>query len=102
MEVVWLSLPPSFSLHIIQRSGEAHLPESPWNAAPNSRKDPSKLPAGHHLSFCVADYDACISILRERQIPFFEKTQQNGKIRQAFFFDPDGNGLEIGNWPIPS
>ena len=23
-------------------------------------------------------------------IPIFEKTQQDGRIKQAFFFDPDG------------
>ncbi|MCO5563846.1 hypothetical protein L7F22_017495 [Adiantum nelumboides] len=102
IEVVWLSLPPSFSLHVIQRNPEARLPESPLNAAPDSRKDPSSLSTGHHLSFCVADFDACIKILKERQIPIYEKSQQNGKIKQAFFFDPDGNGLEIGNWPTPS
>lgn len=102
IEVVWLTLPPCFSLHVIQRNPEARLPESPLNAPADSRKDPSNLPTGHHLSFCVADYDACIKTLKEKQIPVYEKTQQNGKIKQAFFFDPDGNGLEIGNWPIPS
>lgn len=101
-EVVWLALPPSFSLHIIERNPEARLPESPLNAPADCKKDPSFLPTAHHLSFCVADYDACVKTLKEMQIPIYEKTQQNGRIKQAFFFDPDGNGLEIGNWSIPS
>nr|PNR28384.1 hypothetical protein PHYPA_028976 [Physcomitrium patens] len=35
-------------------------------------------------------------------VPSDAKTQQEGKIKQCFFFDPDGNGLEIGNWPTPT
>ncbi|KAJ7514087.1 hypothetical protein O6H91_23G027000 [Diphasiastrum complanatum] len=102
-EVVWLTLPPSYSLHVIQRDRQSGLPESPFTVPPQaSRRDPSSLWRGHHLSFRVLDYDSAIALLREKNIQIFEKTQQDGKIKQAFFFDPDGNGLEIGNWPVPS
>lgn len=35
---------------------------------------------------------------QEKQIPIYEKTQQNGKIKQAFFFDPDGKGTDTFIW----
>ncbi|BBN11965.1 hypothetical protein MPTK1_5g16330 [Marchantia polymorpha subsp. ruderalis] len=98
--VVWLSLPPSHSLHIIKRNPESRLPESPFTATDDARRDERALPMAHHLSFRVSDYDAAIELLKEKSIPYYEKTQQEGRIKQAFFFDPDGNGLEIGNWPI--
>uniref|UniRef100_A0A0D3FM08 VOC domain-containing protein n=1 Tax=Oryza barthii TaxID=65489 RepID=A0A0D3FM08_9ORYZ len=31
---------------------------------------------------------------RARGTDVFEKTQPDGRTRQVFFFDPDGNGLE--------
>jgi catechol 2,3-dioxygenase-like lactoylglutathione lyase family enzyme len=55
--------------------------------------DPSALWRGHHLSFRVSDYDGAIKILKERNVQYFEKTQQDGKVKQAFFFDPDGDGV---------
>ncbi|KAL3692034.1 hypothetical protein R1sor_005685 [Riccia sorocarpa] len=100
--VVWLELPPSHALHIIKRKPDSRLPESPFTCTDDVKRDESALQTGHHLSFRVSDYDAAIQLLKEKSIPYFEKTQQEGKIKQAFFFDPDGNGLEIGNWPINS
>jgi hypothetical protein len=32
----------------------------------------------------------CSWIKQERNVQYFEKTQQDGKVKQAFFFDPDG------------
>jgi len=99
-EVVWLSsVPPSFSLHIIQRNPNSNLPESPYSAGPDVQKDPELLRRGHHISLGVSDYDGFVKSLKEKGIPIYEKTQQEGKIKQVFFFDPDGNGLEVGNWP---
>ncbi|CAM6083910.1 unnamed protein product [Calypogeia fissa] len=100
--VAWLRVPPAYSLHIIKRNENSHLPESPFTATDDAKLDESALPTGHHLSFRVADYDAAVALLKEKRIPYFEKTQQEGTIKQCFFFDPDGNGLEIGNWPLES
>ncbi|GAQ85908.1 lactoylglutathione lyase [Klebsormidium nitens] len=98
-QVAWLEFPPSQQIHIIQRNPDSKLPESPLNAGPDSRKDPSALPRGHHLSFRVSDYDAAVKSLKEKGFDVFEKDQQGHTIKQAFFFDPDGNGIEIGSWP---
>jgi hypothetical protein len=32
-------------------------------------------------------------ICQTKNIKYFEKTQQEGKIKQCFFFDPDGMSL---------
>lgn len=100
--VVWLEFPPNQYLHIIKRHEDARLPESPFTTSDDYKLDESALQTGHHLSFRLADYDAAVALLKEKQIKYFEKTQQEGTIKQCFFFDPDGNGLEIGNWPLKS
>jgi catechol 2,3-dioxygenase-like lactoylglutathione lyase family enzyme len=94
-EIAWLStVPPSFSLHIIQKIPNSNLPDVKYT------KDP-ELPQrrSHHISFVVTDYDGFVKSLREKGIPFYEKTQQEGKVKQVVFCDPDGNALEVANWP---
>ncbi|XP_057546930.1 uncharacterized protein LOC130825627 [Amaranthus tricolor] len=102
-EVIWLrsSLPPYFSLHLIQRNPSTNLPEGPFSAA-SPIKDPSHLPRGHHVSFSVSNFDEFVQFLKEKGIETCEKTQPDGKTKQVFFFDPDGNGLEVGSWGTPS
>ncbi|XP_024516068.1 uncharacterized protein LOC9648878 [Selaginella moellendorffii] len=90
MTVIWMSLPPSHSLHLIGRESKRST---------SSRKDPSVLPKSDHLAFRVENYNAAVQLIKDRGIEIFEKTQQDGKIKQAFFYDPEGNGIEIGNWP---
>ncbi|XP_068651114.1 uncharacterized protein [Aristolochia californica] len=96
-EVIWLVLPPYFSLHLIERNPESKLPEGPWSST-DAVADPKNLPTGHHLSFAVSNYDSVVQNLKERGIEVFEKIQPDGKTKQAFFFDLDGNGLEVGSW----
>ncbi|OVA05443.1 Glyoxalase-like domain [Macleaya cordata] len=106
--VVWLKLPPAFSLHLIEKNPESKLPESPWSSTA-AIADPKNLPRGHHLCFAVSNYDSVLQALKaifffsacDKGIETFEKTQPDGKTKQVFFFDPDGNGLEFGNWEAP-
>ncbi|KAJ4968020.1 hypothetical protein NE237_014721 [Protea cynaroides] len=98
--VVWLRLPPVFGLHLIERNPETKLPEGPWSSTA-AIADPKNLPRGHHICFAVSNYDSFVQTLKEEGIEFFEKTQPDGKTKQVFFFDPDGNGLEVGSWAAP-
>eukprot|EP01018_Ginkgo_biloba_P023983 Gb_09633 [translate_table: standard] len=101
-DVIWLTLPNSFSLHLIQRDPGSNLPESPFNAGPDTEKDPNHIQRGHHISFGVSDYEDCVTTLKEKGIPIYEKTQQGGKIKQAFFFDPDVLTCRkwLGTWQL--
>ncbi|XP_077247774.1 uncharacterized protein LOC143887577 [Tasmannia lanceolata] len=99
-EVIWLTLPSVISLHLIERNPHSKLPEGPWSSA-SPIADPKNLPRGHHLSFAVSNYDSFVQTLKEKGIETFEKTQPDGKTKQIFFFDPDGNGLEVGSWDGP-
>ncbi|KAF1001404.1 uncharacterized protein LOC141705555 [Apium graveolens] len=91
--VIWLKLSSSFYLHLIERDPTTKLPEGPWSAV-SAVKEPSNLPRGHHIAFSVANFDSFVNTLKEKGIETHEKTQPNGKTKQVFFFDPDGNGLE--------
>ncbi|KAL0376629.1 UNVERIFIED_CONTAM: hypothetical protein Scaly_0780500 [Sesamum calycinum] len=93
-EVIWLKLGSSFYLHLIERDPSSKLPEGPWSSA-SAVADPKDLPRGHHLCLYVPNFDSVVQNLKEKGIEVNEMTRPDGKARQAFFFDPDGNGLEV-------
>ncbi|KAL5541556.1 hypothetical protein UlMin_009266 [Ulmus minor] len=96
MEVIWLNLPSAFCLHIIERNPNTKLPASPWSSD-SPVLDPSHLPSGHHICFSASNFDSIVEKLKEKGIETFQKSLPNGKVKQVFFFDPDGNGLEIAS-----
>ncbi|KAL4579556.1 hypothetical protein LXL04_015707 [Taraxacum kok-saghyz] len=95
-KVIWLKQSPSFYLHLIERDPNAKLPEGPWSAE-GAVADPKNLSRGHHLCFSVSNYDAVVKTLKDKGIETHEKTRPDGKTKQVFFFDPDGNGLEVAS-----
>lgn len=59
-----------------------------------------KLNTHHgHFALRCPDIDAAISVLRERGIEFVERCLPDYGYRQIFVQDPDGNVLELGEWP---
>ncbi|XP_021897123.1 lactoylglutathione lyase-like isoform X4 [Carica papaya] len=95
-KVIWLNLPGAFTMHLIERSLLTKLPESPYSAT-SPVLDPSHLPRGHHICFSVSNFDSFVQSLKEKGIETFQKSLPDGKVKQVFFFDPDGNGLEVAS-----
>ncbi|XP_022890248.1 uncharacterized protein LOC111405540 isoform X2 [Olea europaea var. sylvestris] len=93
-DFIWLKLGSSFYLHLIERDPNSKLPEGPWSAT-SALADPKNLPRGHHICFSVYNFDSFIQSLKEKGIEVYERAHPDGKTKQAFFFDPDGNGLEV-------
>ncbi|GMJ09923.1 Glyoxalase I-Like;9 [Hibiscus trionum] len=87
-------------MHLIERNPLTKLPEGPYSA-PAAVADPSNLPRGHHICFTVSNFDSFVQSLKDRGIQTFQKSLPNGKVRQVFFFDPDGNGLEVASREAP-
>ena len=88
-QVAWLRLPgsPDVALHLIERDPTA----APVAVGPGAEgAPPAQLTRRHHLAFSVADYDGFVTGLKARGTELFEKTQPDGRTRQVFFFDPDG------------
>jgi glyoxylase I family protein len=54
---------------------------------------------GTHVAMHVDDYDAAIAALRNFGVELVERKLPDYGYRQAFFRDPDGNVLELGEWP---
>ncbi|KAB2043542.1 hypothetical protein ERO13_D01G021700v2 [Gossypium hirsutum] len=99
-KVIWLNLPGSFPMHLIERNPLTKLPEGPYSSTA-AVADPSNLPRGHHICFTVSNFDSFVQSLKDKGIQTFERSLPNGKVRQIFFFDPDGNGLEVASREAP-
>ncbi|TYH86214.1 hypothetical protein ES332_D01G026200v1 [Gossypium tomentosum] len=99
-KVTWLNLPGSFPMHLIERNPLTKLPEGPYSSTA-AVADPSNLPRGHHICFTVSNFDSFVQSLKDKGIQTFERSLPNGKVRQIFFFDPDGNGLEVASREAP-
>lgn len=56
----------------------------------------------NHLAMHVSDYDAAVASLREHNVEHVERVLPDYGYRQVFFRDPDGNVIELGEWPAPS
>ncbi|QDU57484.1 VOC family protein [Aeoliella mucimassa] len=52
-----------------------------------------------HLAFRVADIDRTLELLAEHQVPVIQRRLPDHNYRQLFIHDPDGNLLELGEWP---
>ncbi|KMZ75356.1 hypothetical protein ZOSMA_116G00830 [Zostera marina] len=92
-ELVWLRLSPSLTLHLIERDPESNLVLR--ESASSVVRDPSKCPRQNHLGFGVSNYNQFVASLKKNGIQIHECVRPDGKTKQAFFFDPEGNGLEV-------
>jgi catechol 2,3-dioxygenase-like lactoylglutathione lyase family enzyme len=54
-----------------------------------------------HLAFQTADYDKAVDALRRHSVELVERVLPDYGYRQVFFRDPDGNLVELGEWPSP-
>lgn len=52
----------------------------------------------HHLAFRT-NVDQARELLRQHGVEFIERTLPDHGYRQLFFHDPDGNVIELGEWP---
>ncbi|KAG6757465.1 hypothetical protein POTOM_037777 [Populus tomentosa] len=95
-KVIWLKISPDLALHFIERSPDTKLPEGPYSAS-SPVLDPTHLPRGHHVCFSVSNFDSFVQSLKDKGIETFQRSVPNRPIRQVFFFDPDGNGLEVAS-----
>lgn len=55
-----------------------------------------------HIAMQTADYDEACRRLQALDVPYVERVLPDYNYRQLFFRDPDGNVLELGEWPPPS
>lgn len=52
-----------------------------------------------HLALRVDDYDQAAARLTAHGVDFVERVLPDYGYRQMFFRDPDGNVIELGEWP---
>jgi len=53
----------------------------------------------HHLAFKADDIDDALKQLGEHGIEVIQRKLPDHGYRQLFFHDPDGNLIELGEWP---
>lgn len=54
-----------------------------------------------HFAMQASDYDVATKQLIELGVEIVERVLPQYGYRQVFFRDPDGNVLELGEWPSP-
>ena len=53
----------------------------------------------HHLAFRVDDIDRTLAQLAEHKVEVIHRRLPDYGYRQLFIHDPDGNLIELGEWP---
>jgi catechol 2,3-dioxygenase-like lactoylglutathione lyase family enzyme len=54
----------------------------------------------NHLAFRVDDYEAACRLLEMHGIETVRRVLPDHGYRQVFFYDPDENLIELGEWPV--
>jgi catechol 2,3-dioxygenase-like lactoylglutathione lyase family enzyme len=54
-----------------------------------------------HLAMQADDYGQAVERLAAHGVQYVERVLPDYNYRQVFFRDPDGNVLELGEWPSP-
>lgn len=101
----WLRLDSNIALHIIEEEAEAAaLRKEHETLASVAHTNPALIRRGHHLALTVPDIDVVIGQLKamkiEHHVNVVPATNTARQSRQVFFADPDGNGIEVGDFPI--
>ncbi|TPX36589.1 hypothetical protein SmJEL517_g01291 [Synchytrium microbalum] len=61
--------------------------------------DPVNIGRSHHIALRTENMETVLKILEARKIPYnLRVIPGSGGVRQLFFYDPDGNGVEIGEF----
>ena len=80
------------------------MTEDPCNTNGKPRSEPIALTQGPHTAFLTEHFDEIEGRLEEMGIPFYRPEVREGSAprlgstkrnRQLWFYDPDGNGIEI-------
>lgn len=99
----WLQLQPGLALHIIQRDPEkpiglASRPPPDTILADSARPPERFIRRSHHFALTVLDIDATRDALDDHGVRYAVNQVPGTSIVQLFLYDPDGNGVEIGNF----
>jgi glyoxylase I family protein len=80
-------------LHNEQGSEQANENSQSSSAGPINTR-------GHHFAMQSSDVARDLRLLAEHGVETVERTLPDHGYRQVFFRDPDGNVIEIGEWPL--
>jgi 2-polyprenyl-6-methoxyphenol hydroxylase-like FAD-dependent oxidoreductase/catechol 2,3-dioxygenase-like lactoylglutathione lyase family enzyme len=107
----WLLLPGGLPFHIIESDALKPKPVSSSGSdidimAAGNADDGIIMPPerfirrSEHIAFTVNDIEQAKEQLKAHSIPFAVNYVPGTNITQLFLYDPDGNGVEIGNFDV--
>ena len=100
----WLQLPSGMALHIIEQDPEKPGSIKQNDDITNSQQQPAVperfIRRSRHVALTVPDIEAAKSTLRTHGIEYAVNKVPDTPIQQLFLYDPDGNGIEIGNFGL--
>eukprot|EP00451_Oxyrrhis_marina_P049712 CAMPEP_0204470610 /NCGR_PEP_ID=MMETSP0471-20130131/17312_1 /ASSEMBLY_ACC=CAM_ASM_000602 /TAXON_ID=2969 /ORGANISM="Oxyrrhis marina" /LENGTH=152 /DNA_ID=CAMNT_0051472635 /DNA_START=30 /DNA_END=488 /DNA_ORIENTATION=+ len=101
----WFALPNGVQFHIIEKDSQKPPVSQPVQDNQLQITSEGRLPErfirrSHHMALTVADIEDTKSRLTTMGIPFAVNVVPGTPIIQLFVYDPDGNGIEIGNFDV--
>lgn len=95
----WLQLPGNMQFHIIERDPDKPGETLQDAALSNGGHIPERfIRRSHHIALAVPDIEAAKQCLSTHGISFAVNAVPGTSIVQLFLYDPDGNGVEVGNF----
>mmetsp|Transcript_33473 Transcript_33473/g.94726 ORF Transcript_33473/g.94726 Transcript_33473/m.94726 type:complete len:623 (+) Transcript_33473:71-1939(+) len=99
----WLEIQPGIALHIIELDPDKPTAQGRHPVQDADLTDAGRLPErfirrSHHVALTVPDIGAAKGTLEAHGVRYAENAVPGTSYVQLFFHDPDGNGVEIGNF----
>jgi catechol 2,3-dioxygenase-like lactoylglutathione lyase family enzyme len=102
----WLQLPGpgGMTLHVIEcdpvKPPTVHGPPTTTQHGTTSSIPERFIRRSHHVALTVLDIEQAEATLRAHHVAFAINKVPDTCIEQLFLYDPDGNGIEIGNFGL--
>jgi hypothetical protein len=97
----WLQLPRGVALRTIEQDSDKPTPTDGTNPNINQVQAPGRfIRRSRHVALKVVDIEGAKATLRAHSVTFAVNQVPDTTIEQLLLYDPDRNGIEIGNFDI--
>ncbi|KAL4420681.1 hypothetical protein ABPG75_010337 [Micractinium tetrahymenae] len=85
-------------IHVIQNDPTVPRTFDDWKDEYSSEPEAWFIRRGSHLALEVEDFEEAERMLRRHGVEYSRHVLPDADMRQLFFYDPEGNGVEVGSY----